>query len=83
MLPLKWLTQGMRSVFLPEGAAIAEAGGELGARNDCPGPGRMGDHRRRGLRPHVPVAAQRGMTRLRRWSAVLLPMPGRGTAARR
>jgi ABC-2 type transport system permease protein len=27
VFPLKWLTQGMRSVFLPEGAAIAEPAG--------------------------------------------------------
>src|SRR4051812_26639858 len=34
----------------------------MGARPDGPGAGRMGDHRHRDLRAHVPLAAGRGMT---------------------
>ena len=62
LLPLKWLTQGMRSVFLPDEAAAAEVAGQLGARPDRPGAGGMGDHRRRGVRADVPLASGRRVT---------------------
>ena len=55
--PLKWLTQGMRSAFLPDEAAAVGGRRELGARPDRPGACRMGDHRRRGVRADVPLAS--------------------------
>ena len=84
LFPLKWLTQGMRSAFLPEQAGVGRARRQLGARQDRPGACRMGDHRRHGVRADVPLAAGRGMSSpsLVR-SAVVLPVRGgrRRTAA--
>ena len=59
LFPLKWLTQGMRSAFLPDEAAAVRDRRQLGARQDRPGACRMGDHRCRGVRADVPLASGR------------------------
>ena len=66
LLPLKWLTQGMRSVFLPDEAAAAEVAGSWEHGRTALVLVGMGDHRRRGVRADVPLASGRRMTSGRR-----------------
>src|SRR4051794_29489703 len=52
------------------GRRVRDRGG-MGARQDGPGAGRMGDHRDRGVRPDLPLAPERGVTSaVRQLSAV-------------
>ena len=74
--PLKWMAQGMRSVFLPEQAAALEPAGQLGARAHRAGPGGLDSGRIGAVREDVPLAVPRLMPDQPRPSA-----PDRGRAA--
>ena len=59
VFPLKWMAQGMRSVFLPPSAESLGGQRVLAARRDRRRPARVGRRRARRRRPHVPLAASR------------------------
>ncbi len=57
--PLKWMAQGMRSVFLPAAGRSARAGAQLGARPHRAGAGRLDRGRIGAVREDVPLAVPR------------------------
>ena len=59
VFPLKWIAQGMRSVFFPDQLAVLEMAGALGARPHRARPRRLGGRRARPLRPHLPLVQAR------------------------
>ena len=73
--PLKWMAQGMRSVFLPEQAAALEPAGQLGARAHRPGPGGLDSGRIGAVREDVPLAIPRLMPDQPRPSARIVAEP--------
>ena len=94
LFPLKWMAQGLRSVFLPDVLARQEAAGLLGARPGGSRPGPLGRGRAGALCPHLPLAGPRSRLILtatrsapRPWPgrppASGCPAPGRGTGGRR